>query len=170
MPSATNVQARKTARIRASAHTVTLVFPPAFVAATVPSTPGAQPASPLTGAKPVNTLVPPAPATPIAPPLTVPCLWYDTPTAPTATAMQQDARVYRGVAWRAGAHALAEVLVADVAVNPLAPYGATQFDNVQHLEHAGQTYRVLEVRPVGAAFAAPVSYFVWLSSATQQSV
>lgn len=169
MPSVANVHARKTARIRASSHTLTLVYPPVLPAAHVSEAPGTPPANPLTGQPSVPTLLPGEAPTPVAPPVTIPCLWYDTLTPPT-TAPGQDMRAFGQVGWRDGAHAVAEVLVEDAAVNAAAPFLATKFEGVEHVEHAGRAYRVVEYRPLGASFAPPLSYLVWLVSAAKQEV
>lgn len=169
MPSAARLHTRLANRIRASSHTVTLVFPVAVAPVAVSGTPGAMPASPLTGIRPVNTLVPQV-VTRVQDDLTMPCLWYHAPDATIATALRHDVAHQDVLGRHTDVQAVAEVLLADAAVDAADPYGPTYFDSVEHVEHGGQTYRVVEARPAGAGFAAPVALFVYLIGATGQPV
>jgi hypothetical protein len=137
--------------------------PPADLIGTAPQP---APARPLTGAAPTLTLLPTGPT--LVPSATLRCLWYDEAVSPSLSA-GADSRRYGAVAWLDGAHALAEVLVEDAALDATNPYTGTKLDGAAYVVHAGETYRVVAVHPVGASFALPTTYFVWLAGASNQA-
>lgn len=154
-------------RIRASAHELSVVYPPLRVAAS-----GVAPApavlAPLTGPRQPQALIPPDPPEPTKPPVEgIKCLWYDVHTI-TAFTDVLDRRQYGTAGWRQGAHALACVAVEDTAVDSTKPYGATVFDDCEAVVHAENTYRVLELERYNAGDAVPYSYYLWLGTSLGQ--
>jgi len=148
-------------RITNSPQRLTLVYPAALPTATGIA-PGTAPLSPLTGSPVTQQVVNPAP-TPIGADLTVNCLWLDSATGgELSDRLSEEALQFKRAGWLAEATALARVLVSDVAIDPDNPYGGTEFDRVERVEHFGQRYRVLQVVPFGSGSKIPVTYHVWL--------
>lgn len=164
MPSAANVAQRMQARIRASAHQLTIHYPAAVVPPTAPSPTATAPVSPLTGVKPPTTLTPAA-TTPRQPPETVACLWYD---AMALNDLKRTLTSAEPSGWVVGAEAMATVILGDAVVDPARPSADTKFDTCAYVEHDSSRYEVLRVTPGGAGFAKPYCYHVWLKGAKRQ--
>lgn len=164
MPNAANIAARMVARIRSSVHQLTIHYPAAVTKPSGTSPSASGPLSPLTGVKPVETLAP-AVTTPIKPPVTLGCLWYD---ATALGDLKRNSTTAEALGWVVGAEVMAVVTVADGAVNPNLPAKDTLFDNCDYVVHDEQRHEVLRVTPVGASFAKPYCYYVWLKGAKRQ--
>lgn len=160
-----NLSLRLLARIDESDLELTVSYPPPRPAV-VATSPGAAPQSPLTGARPTQVVFP-TPATPAKPPVTMRCLWYDA-TRSVNTAVSADRRVMSAVGWVAGADALAQVKVADAALDPADYLGKTAFSGAEAVTFGGHRYRVLGTQPVGAGHRRPTTYYVWLQGAEAQ--
>ena len=160
MPSVDNLQRALKARIAASVHTLTVVYPPARQAVDGAS-PGPAPLNPFLGAPPPTPHIAPDTAPTVAPNVTVKCLWLD---GQTVSASQRHQAVVERMGWYADADAVARVLASDVVTAP----GQTCLDACDHVEHGGRHYVVLNVAPLGASFAEPVSYTVWLKTVQRQ--
>ena len=156
------LNAQLTARIRDSVHTVTVHYPVVRpVMAGAP--PAAAPLSSLTGPAETEAVFP-ITGTPSAPDVTVSCLWLDSYSSRTMT---PDSIGHDRVGWRAGATALARVLVSDTALTS-DPWADTIFTGAEVVEHRSHRYRVQAVEPVGASFSEPLTYHVWLTGALKQ--
>lgn len=160
MPSASNVARQLTARIAASNHSLTIVFPPARTAQDGVS-PGPAPLNPFLGAPPAPKRIAPDTATPEAQPKTIKCLWID---SVSATSVFSARSTITQLGWHADSDAMARVLMTDVATTA----GKTLLDACDHVEHDGRHYAVLNVVPIGAGFDQPVSCAVWLKTLRSQ--
>ena len=152
-------------RVKASAHTLDVVYPPARVPASG-TTPTTTPlVNPLLGTKPVPTLLPTTPV-PSKPSVTgVSCLWYDQVTPPTQSLATAERRQFPLAGWREGTVAVAAVWLADVLVNPAQPAGPTVFTDCEAVVHLGRRYRVLGFDVGGSGGRLPYAGYLWLGSA-----
>lgn len=159
MPRGTALNNRLAARIKSSAVSLDVIYPRIRVATPI-AVPTTAPVSPLTGPKTTATLVP-GTTTPAKPTVKgIPCLWLDA----TANAMQSRERINTDLdtGWRAGAEAMARVLIADAALYPDAPYAGNVFDGSDSVVAHGKMWKVVAVEPIGHSFTAPTTYAVWL--------
>lgn len=148
------------ARIKSSAHTITVTYPPVRVAVTT-GDPSVPPLAPLTGPAKVEA-VRPATTTSVKPAVTINCLWYDNSSA--VLNAPKERRVFEPVGWRQDAQALARVAVSDAALDAAKPYDGTIFDACDTVQHFGQVYRVLQVTQAENGSNLPATYYVWLTS------
>ncbi len=167
MPSAERLKRHLLRRIDGSALSLTVHYPPARPATTPTGGTATAPASPLTG-PPVTHTAAVSPATPERDPVTMRCLWLDVAAARNATLTDDRTRAMLA-GWAEKATAQARVAVRDAALDPDAPWGGTVFDGALYVEAQGRRYRVAGVEPIGASFAAPATYAVWLVGATHQT-
>jgi hypothetical protein len=157
------IKARVTARIKESSHSLTLHYPPKRVGATGTG-PMTRPANPLTGIVAAPSIDPTTPD-PERDPVSMPCLWLD---AITVALQGRNQWNHLLIGMVPGATAIARVLIEDAALDADAPEGGTEFERCSYVEHAGKRYRVLEVKPVGAGFYDPYTYYVWLVGAVKE--
>lgn len=156
------LKAQLAARIRASATTLTITYPPLRQQPVIntPEMGEPRPVSPLTGPRTTATMVP-VEVTPAKPAVTdIKCLWLDA----VVNAMQGREAIDTKleVGWRAEADAMARVLIEDTALDPDDPYGGTVFDGSDVVLCHGKRWKLVAVEPIGHSFTAPSTYAVWL--------
>ena len=161
MPNILNLQTRLIKRIENSGLNVTVHYPPVRDVA-AGSSPGAAPVNPLTGDTTPAGVFPTDPVG-YLPTVTLKCLWMDALTGREATDVAHtELRKVHAAGWVVGATSMARVLVSEAALDAANPYAGTVFDGASHVEHLGARFKVLQITPITAGFAMPVSYHVWL--------
>ncbi len=167
MPSAENLQRKLLKRIDESALTMTVHYAPARPSVTPLGGTATAPLNPMTGTPPTRALVQPVPAAPDRPPVTMSCLWLDVAAARNATLTGDRIQASLG-GWVELATAQARVAVRDAALDTDNPWGRTVFDGADYVEAQGRRYKVIGVEPIGASFAHPATYAVWLLGSNLQ--
>jgi len=130
------------------------------------SSPTSTPVNILTGTRQTPAVYPVS-GTPIRPAVTLKCLFYPAYGSVPGQA-GRNKHYIDTVGWQADADALAQVEIAEAALDEDDYRGDTVFTGCDHVEVSGHHYRVLSVVPIGPGHRDPVSYYVWLKGNAKQ--
>lgn len=149
------------ARIAASPHRLSVVFPAVRPVATGTS-PGPAPVRPFTGTQPTPTVAGP-PTTALRPPVELPCLWLD---ADTLGALRNPGAGESHGLWASGASALARINPEDLPPDSEGPEAF--FAAAEYVEFKGKRYDARKVTPAGPSDEDPYTWYLWLWSFAKQ--